>query len=191
MRRRVAHGVVVLAAAWLGCGRAPPLVRDPDPAPERRLELGSPAAALYNGPAEPAPRSAVAAAVLARLQVAAARAERPAPAPDARLYRAARDLASVVEHGAGVPRELLVAVVQRQGIIEPSAHLIVVWSTGPDAVALAEAVERRVELASPPRPYARAGIGVAKRGGETVTVVLLQQAHLTTAPIPRSGLRSP
>jgi uncharacterized protein YkwD len=147
---------------------------------------GAPGARAYNdSPIPPAPRSALSDAVIRAVARASAEIGKPAPAPDGRLYAAARDLAEVTPADGPLVYSLIEFALQRHGIIEPSPHLVVVWNPG-DASSLVSSLAPSLPTILRSTDFVRLGIGLAKRDrGEEVVVLAFQSSFIETSPIPR------
>ena len=87
----------------------------------------SEAAVRYNEPLKAPPGSALGDAVVAAVREAATRSGTSVPIADARLFRACEELAAVVPEEGVIGYSLVEFALQRNGIIEPSPHLLVVW----------------------------------------------------------------
>ncbi|HWM86682.1 MAG TPA: CAP domain-containing protein [Kofleriaceae bacterium] len=150
------------------------------------LAPDSPAARAYNDPRiAPAPRSALADAVIREVERISSELGKPAPAPDGRLYAAARELAEVAPQDAPLVYSLIEFALQRNGIIEPSPHLVVVWGPSDEESLIASLAERLPGILGSSE-FARLGVGVARRGGgDEVTVLAFQSSFIETGPIPR------
>ncbi len=78
--------------------------------------------------------------------------------------------------------------LQRQGIVEPSPHLLVVWGEVSSPKLIIEQIQPRLAEILTDGATARLGIGAAKRlpDGTGAVVFALQGSGLTTTPIPRA-----
>ena len=141
----------------------------------------------YNEPIQAPPRSPLGDAVTAAVQEAARAAGTIAPVADARLFRACAELAEVVPEEGNVVYSLVEFALQRNGIIEPSPHLLVVWS-GHSPEEIVRELQKHIPKMLAEGHSARLGIGSAKRkaNGEHAIVFALQGSFLTTAPVPRA-----
>jgi uncharacterized protein YkwD len=146
---------------------------------------GQAARAYNDAPAVPAPRFALADEVVREVARVSAELGKPAPVPDARLYAAARQLAVVAQENGRLDHSLIEFALQRNGIIEPSPHMVVEWvPTG--ETSFATRLARRLPSILRSSEFARMGLGVAKRaGGYEVIVLAFQSSFLQTSPIPR------
>jgi len=142
----------------------------------------------YNDGLEPAPHTPLNDAVTAAVRDAAARAGLPAPVADARLFRACAELAEIVPEQGVVSYTLIEFALQRNGIIEPSPHLIVVWGDVESPDLIVEQLQPRLAEYLGDGNSARLGVGYAKRNadGTGVVVFALQGSGVSTAPIPRA-----
>ena len=145
------------------------------------------AARSYNEPLEAPPHTPLGDATMAALHAAASDAHVPTPVADARLFRACSELAQVVPEEGVVGNEFLSFALQRNGVVEPLSHLIVVWG---DVDAPQEFVDQlRPKLAEmlADSPTARVGVGALKRNadGTGAIVFAMLSSGVATAPIPR------
>ena len=142
----------------------------------------------YNEPPQAAPHTALGDAVTAAVRAAATRAGRPVPVPDARLFRVCSELAEVVPEEGIVAYTLVEFALQRNGIIEPSPHLLVVWGDiGSPEVIVQQLSPRLAEILGD-GATARLGVGASRRkpDGSGVVVFALQGSGISTSPIPRA-----
>ena len=144
-------------------------------------------AARYNERPQAPPRSPLGDGVTAAVHEAARAAGMALPIADARLFRACAELAEVVPEEGNVLYSLVEFALQRNGIIEPSPHLLVVWS-GSAPEEIVRELQKHIPKMLAEGHTARLGIGSAKRkaNGEHAIVFALQGSFLTTNPIPRS-----
>jgi uncharacterized protein YkwD len=142
----------------------------------------------YNEPAPPVPRTPLNDAVIAAVREAAVEAGLRIPAPDARLFRACGELAEIVPEEGIVGYKLVEFALQRNGIIEPSPHLLVVWGDIDSPALIVEQLQPRLAEILRDGATARLGVGIAKRhaDGTGAVVFALQGSGVTTAPIPRA-----
>jgi uncharacterized protein YkwD len=142
----------------------------------------------YNDPYQPPPHTPLGDAVLAALATAAAQVKVPVPAADARLFRACTELAQIVPEEGVVGYSLVEFALQRNGIIEPSPHLLVVWGDVDQPDPIVEQLKPRLAEILGDGATARVGIGAVKRkpDGTGAIVFALQGSGVTTSPIPRS-----
>ena len=142
----------------------------------------------YNDPLQAPPHTPLGDAVLAALATAAAQAKVPVPAADARLFRACTELAQIVPEEGVVGYSLVEFALQRNGIIEPSPHLLVVWGDVDQPDPIVEQLKPRLAEILGDGATARVGIGAVKRkaDGTGAIVFALQGSGVTTSPIPRS-----
>jgi len=146
------------------------------------------AAMRYNEPLQAPPKSALGDAVTAAVRDAAVKASVAIPAADARLFRACEELAQVVPEDGVVGYNVVEFALQRNGIIEPSPHLLVVWGNIDDPQLIVEQLAPRLPEILGDGATARVGIGAAKRNpdGTGAVVFALQASGVSTNPIPRS-----
>jgi uncharacterized protein YkwD len=144
-----------------------------------------PGASSYNpSPAVAPPRFPLADSIVREVERISGELGKPAPRPDGRLYAAARELAEVAPDDTRLIYSLIEFALQRNGIIEPSPHMVVVWAPIDDA--LIASLNERLPALLRANDFARLGVGVAKRaGGEEVTVLAFQSSFIQTSPIPR------
>ncbi|HEX4423362.1 MAG TPA: CAP domain-containing protein [Kofleriaceae bacterium] len=193
--RRFVLAVVVLAACsgtgpqFLG---AQPSWRGGDP---RTIVAGpvtfAPAGesvSRYNEPLAAVPHTALNDAVIAAVQDAAVHANVRAPIADPRLFRACAELAEIVPEEGIVGYTLVEFALQRNGIIEPSPHLLVVWEPLDPPQLIIDQLGPRIAEILADGSIARLGIGAAKRSadGSGAVVFALQGSGVSTAPIPRT-----
>jgi uncharacterized protein YkwD len=145
-------------------------------------------AARYNEPLQPPPRTPLGDAVLAAVKEAAVIAKIPAPAADARLFRACNELAQIVPEDGVLGYSLVEFALQRHGIIEPSPYLLVVWGDVEHPELIVEQLKPRLAEILADGATARVGIGAVKRNadGSGAVVFALQASGVSTSPIPRS-----
>ncbi|MGN6109293.1 MAG: CAP domain-containing protein [Kofleriaceae bacterium] len=147
-----------------------------------------PPALRYAEPAQAPPSSPLGDAVLASARSAAVAAKQPAPIADARLFRACAELAQVVPEQGVVGYGLVEFALQRNGIAEPSPHLLVVWgpidAPGPIVDQLAPQMPSLLANAG----ATRIGVGAAQRRGDGTGAVVfaIQSVNLTMTPVPRA-----
>jgi uncharacterized protein YkwD len=148
----------------------------------------SQAAIRYNDPAGAPPSTPLATAVIAAVRDAAAQAKLPAPAADARLFHACEELAQIVPEEGVVNYSLVEFALQRNGIIEPSPHLLVVWGDLDSPQVIVDQLKPRLAEILGDGATARLGVGAAKRNadGTGAVVFALQGSGIQTAPIPRA-----
>jgi uncharacterized protein YkwD len=142
----------------------------------------------YNEPPQAPPHTALGDAVTAAVKEAATRAGGPVPMADARLFRACAELAEIVPEEGIVGYTLVEFALQRNGIIEPSPHLLVVWGDIASPALIVQQLQPRLAEILADGAIARLGIGAAKRNadGSGVVVFALQGSGVSTSPIPRA-----
>jgi len=147
----------------------------------------SPASARYGEPATPAPSTPLADAVVAAVGEAARQAGIPAPVADGRLFTAAEELAAVVPDEGVIAYSLVEFALQRQGIVEPSPHLLVVWGPLDQPEAMVAQLAPRIPELLAAGATSRVGVGAARRGsGDGVVVFALQGSAVQIKPVPRA-----
>ncbi|HET9620784.1 MAG TPA: CAP domain-containing protein, partial [Kofleriaceae bacterium] len=145
-------------------------------------------ASRYNEPAPPPRHTPLGDAVLAAVREAADQAHLPAPAVDGRLFRACAELAEIVPEEGVIGYSFVEFALQRNGIIEPSPHLLVVWGPVDAPQPIVEQLKPRLAELLADSGTARVGIGAAARkpDGTGAIVFALQSSGVATTPIPRS-----
>lgn len=142
----------------------------------------------YNEAVHSPPASALGDAAVAAVREAAIKANTQVPVADARLFRACSELAEVVpEHGV-LAYSLVEFALHRNGIIEPSPHLLVVWGSIGSVDLIVDQLRPKLAQMLADGATARIGIGAARRApdGTGAVVFALQASHVTTNPIPRA-----
>jgi len=142
----------------------------------------------YNEPVPAPPHTPLADAVAAVVKDEAGKLGTQVPAPDARLFRACAELAEIVPEQGAVNYSLIEFVLQRNGIIEPSPHLLLLWGDFDPPDRVAKELQPKVADMLRDGATTRLGIATAKRkaDGTGVVVFVLQGSGVTTAPIPRA-----
>jgi hypothetical protein len=125
--------------------------------------------------------------MMTALRGAAADAKIPTPIADARLFRACAELAQIVPEDGVVSYELVEFALQRNGIVEPSPHLLVVWGDIAAPQDVVDQLKPRLAEILADGATSRVGIGAASRNadGTGAIVFALQGSGVTTSPIPR------
>ncbi|NOY94757.1 MAG: CAP domain-containing protein [Deltaproteobacteria bacterium] len=151
-----------------------------------RIEAPAPSVASYQtlssdgGPVGPEE----AAASVARGVEAAGRAAGVEILPDGRLSLLAGWTLEHLGDGATPPPQALVEFFARNlGLVEPVPHLLILGQ--PDAAGLEAGVQDSVRRFLERQAYDHYGVGVAERGGLTLTVVTLSRRPLDLEPVPR------
>ena len=141
----------------------------------------------YNEPLRGPPKTALGDAVMVALKTAAQQAGTTVPIADARLFRACAELAEVVPEEGVIGYSLVEFALHRNGIIEPSPHLLVVWGDIDSPKLIVEQLQPRLVEILADGATARVGIGAVKRlpDGTGAVVFALQGSGVTTSPIPR------
>src|SRR5690606_31697301 len=81
---------------------------------------------------------------------------------------------------------LIEFALQRNGIIEPSPHLVVIWGPVEDGSEIVASLAERLPAILGAGTFARVGVGVARReGDQEVTILAFQPSFIETTPIPR------
>jgi uncharacterized protein YkwD len=194
----VIRGLVVALALAACSGRGPQkLGTQPSWRGNARVEApagpvtfapSSQPAARYNEPVQSPAASVLGDATIAAVTEAATKAGTAVPVPDARLFRACAELAEVVPEEGIISYSLVEFALHRNGIIEPSPHLLVVWGDVDAPELIVEQLRPRLEEILGDGATARVGIGASKRlaDGTGAIVFALQGSGVTTSPIPRA-----
>jgi len=145
-------------------------------------------ATRYNEPLQPPPKTVLGDATFAAVREAAQKAGTQVPVADARLFRACAELAEIVPEEGVIAYSFVEFAMQRNGIIEPSPHMLLVWGDIDSPSVIVEQLKPRLADFLAEGATARMGIGIAKRlpDGTGVVVLALQGSSVATAPIPRS-----
>jgi uncharacterized protein YkwD len=193
---RVFAVLAVLAIAAACSGRGPQSVGAQPSWRSARVEPLKPvtfapsgqAATRYNEPIQKARSSALGDAVVVAVHEAAIEAETQVPIADARLFRACEELAEIVPEEGIIAYSLVEFALQRNGIIEPSPHLLVVWGSIDSPKLIVDQLAPRLGEILADGATARVGIGAAKRksDGSGAVVFALQGSGVSTTPVPRS-----
>lgn len=148
----------------------------------------APAEAMYNRPPQAPKSSELGDAVLAAVNAAAKASKIEPPRADARLFRVCEELAQIVPERGVVAYRVVEFTMQRNGLIEPSPHLLVVWGDLSNADEIVEQLSPRFADMFSRGATARIGVGAATRlpDGTGAVVFALQASAVTTNPIPRS-----
>src|SRR5439155_1975668 len=119
---------------------------------------------------------------------AAKAAGQPAPIADARLFRACAELAEIVPEDGLLRYDAIEFALQRNGIIEPSPNLRIVWGDLGDLQQIMDQLRPQISEILSDGATARVGVAAAKRAadGTGAVVFALQGSSLATAPFPRS-----
>ncbi|MBL0218731.1 MAG: hypothetical protein IPQ07_33255 [Myxococcales bacterium] len=169
--------------SWRGSGAKPvtalaPVTFAPTTEPAQR----------YNEPVQAPPKTPLGDAVTAAVKEAALRAGTNIPIADARLFRTCAELAEVVPEEGVIGYSLVEFALHRNGIIEPSPHLLVVWGDIDSPQLIVEQLQPRLAEILADGATARLGIGAVKRlaDGSGAVVFALQGSGVSTSPIPRA-----
>lgn len=205
MGRRSIFALVCVVALW-ACGGSGPKGQQPSwrsapttatasaqtMAPTEFIELvESPAqVSHYNSPPRTnAPESPLSNAILELLNEGSAAAGLAAPAPDGRLYQALTELAEIAPLDTPLTYSLIEFAMQRNGIIEPSPHLVIIQGSIDDPGPIIEQLRGSVGDILNSGTYERVGIGAARRGEVDMVLLALQESNLVTKPIVREIAR--
>ncbi len=171
--------------SWRAGSGAP---RVPMPTGPVTFAPSSQPATRYNEPLQAPPRTALGDATIAAVREAAQRAGTQVPVPDARLFRACAELAEIVPEEGVIAYSFVEFAMQRNGIVEPSPHMLLVWGDIESPQMIVEQLVPRLADFLLDGATARMGIGTAKRlaDGTGVVVLALQGSGVATSPIPRS-----
>jgi uncharacterized protein YkwD len=142
----------------------------------------------YNEPVQAPPKTPLGDAVTAVVQESARRAGTNVPIADARLFRACAELAAVVPEEGVIGYSVVEFALHRNGIIEPSPHLLVVWGDIDTPQVIVDQLQPRLAEILADGATARLGIGAVKRlaDGSGAVVFALQGSGVSTSPIPRT-----
>ena len=145
-------------------------------------------AAVYNGPVESPPSTALGDALTAIARNAAVHANVPPPTADARLFRACAAIAGVVSQDGIIPYSALQFALQSNGIVEPSPRTLIIWESVTNQNAIVSTLQQALSAAATQPGRSRIGIAAASRSpsGDGAIVVMLQTTEIRTTPIPRS-----
>ncbi len=144
------------------------------------------ASAKYNDPPSlPAPESPLSSAILALIGEVSGELGMDPPVADGRLYRALDELAAITPLDTPPTYPLIEFAMQRNGIIEPSPHLIIVSGDKNQIDSITH--DLRDGLAETLRSgrFKRVGLGVADRGDQDVILLAFQESAVQTLPIAR------
>jgi uncharacterized protein YkwD len=172
--------------SWRG-GKPPAGTAAPVLGPVTFAPMSEPAT-RYNEPLQAPPPSPLGDATIAAVHEVAKQANLPVPVADARLFRACAELAEVVPEQGIISYSLVEFALHRNGIVEPSPHLLVVWGTLDATDVIVAQLKPRIAEILADGATARVGIGAAKRNadGTGAVVFALQGSWVTTSPIPRA-----
>ncbi len=152
------------------------------------IELGPQPKPLshYNNPSRTEPTSSpLSDAIIALFAEGSAAMGKPAPVADGRLDQALTELAQISPMQAALPQALLEFALQRNGLIEPSPHLVVIEGRIDQPGPIIEQLRDEVALILKAGSYERIGVGAARRGEVDVVLVALQESNVRTIPISR------
>jgi uncharacterized protein YkwD len=151
------------------------------------FEPTSPAVEFYNLPRAAFSPDSLGQAAVAMVNQAATGGGLLVPAADPRLFAACRELAAIMPENGVIAYNAVEFVLQRQGIIEPSPHLLVVWGNVDDTPAMMKELAPQVPEILAAGSSSRLGIGIAKRkpDGTGVMVFALQASNLSTNALAR------
>jgi uncharacterized protein YkwD len=204
MSRRFALTAVVAIVAIAACGGRGPQAVGAQPSwrgsaaksgtlavpvsakPVTFAPSGQPAS-RYNEPLQAPSRSVLGDAVIAAVREEAQKAGTPVPAADARLFRACAELSEIVPEEGIMPYSLVEFALHRNGIIEPSPHLLVMRGDIDSADEIVKQLRPQFAEILAGGATSRVGVGAAKRAsdGSGAVVFALQGSALSTSPIPR------
>lgn len=141
----------------------------------------------YNDPLPPRVRPVLAERIAELSRKVAAAGGHPVPVTDPRLDAALASLLPFLPDGGPPENELVQDALHRQGIVEPSPHLVVVTLVeGGDASLLDELAGRLPSVLGQGR-YSRMGvaIGEARAPAPSRIVLGFQESFVALAPVPR------
>ncbi len=184
---RTHAAVTGLLFAGVACSGTP-APQQPRVAAPPTLTFASPAA-RYNEPSEPPPSTTIADLLLGQVRDAAARAGRPAPIADERLFLASAAIATVTTGEGTIPDRFVDFALRTNGVIEPFPYLLVVWGYlyEPRGEANLKTLQPALDEIFRRGAVARVGVGAVVRGprGYGAMVLTLLSSHVRTSPIPR------
>ena len=142
---------------------------------------------MYNRVARVAKPTRLGEAAIKAVTEAARKAGLEPPFADERLFRACEELAQIVPEEGVVAYRVVEFAMHRQGLIEPSPHLLVVWDDLDDPALIIKQLQPAFADMFARGATTRMGIGAALRNdkGEGAVVFALQSSAVTTSPIPR------
>lgn len=151
------------------------------------LRATSTTVSRYNDPPRTeAPRSKLSQIILSAIRHASAESGIPAPTPDGRLYRALNELAEVTPVDTPVTYSLIEFALQRNGIIEPSPHMVIIWCDLDEPEEITSQLRERLGVILASGRFSRVGIGAARRGADGDLILLaFQESHIETKSIAR------
>lgn len=181
-----AFGACASGARW----RVGPFAERPANATVLPLSLSGARASHYRETRGPPPKLEPLARRLWRsAKQVLARWGHSAPQPDARLARVAQALLPLTTRGQPPASTAVTFALSQAGIAEPTPHIFMVRGSVAHIDALNKAFRTRLADMSP-HPYARFGSASGTdRNGSPVTMVLLQEDHVSLQPIPRQHER--
>jgi uncharacterized protein YkwD len=150
------------------------------------LGLLSIAASHYGGPVEAIATSAIETRIVTLIGEVAHNERRETPRLDARLQRAATEIARRMPQNGRPSNELVQAAMWLHGLVEPPPHLVALDM--PQGGEQATIDELRVQL---PRAlsegrYKTCAVAAVPSGGVTVIVIALAESWIELEPIPRA-----
>jgi uncharacterized protein YkwD len=155
-----------------------------------RFSPASEPARRYNDPRRDPPHTPLGDAVIAAVTSAATQAGVRPPVADARLFRACADLAEIASADGVIDYALIEFALQRNGIVEPTPRLLVLWNVIDSPQAITQQLQPRLAemLASGGRLSIGVGVSAARRGadGTGPIVFAVQESGVSTSPIPRA-----
>jgi uncharacterized protein YkwD len=159
-----------------------------DPGAPITFAPASAAAQRYNEPLQAPPHTALGDATLAAVRDAAQKLGMQPPIADARLFKTCEELAAIVPEQGVLSYSIEEFALQRNGIIEPSPHLLVVWGDVNATTDIVDQLRPRIPEILGEGANTRVGIGAVKRAadGTGAIVFALQGSGVTTSPIPRA-----
>jgi uncharacterized protein YkwD len=125
-------------------------------------------------------------ALVNRFVRAARERGRPVPETDARLDRALTELAAITPEDTPLPYSMVEFAMHRNGIIEPSPHLVVIWGDEDNPQDILDQLEERMDGIMSSGVFRRIGVGSAPhQSGGDIVILALQEVHLQIKPVPR------
>jgi uncharacterized protein YkwD len=116
---------------------------------------------------------------------AAARAQLPAPLPDARLHRVAAEVAQGSSGGKPPPYDVVRFFLSHHGVVETEPALFLLQGAADDGAGALARYEQALPAAFRTTPWNRIGVAVLRRSQHIVVAVVLFEQLLELRPLPR------
>lgn len=140
----------------------------------------------YGGPAEAIATNPVETRVIALIAEVARKERREAPRLDARLQRAAAEIARHMPRDGRPSNELVQAALWLNGIVEPPPHLVVLSMQEGDEEPMVRELRAQLPRALSEGRYRSCAAAAVPSGGEILIVIALQESWIELDPIPRA-----